>query len=72
MNPKKSAILAIKNHTHYESNITNQEELLGIEIQEKYSYLGVIINNRGEINLKEQKVNNRIQYLQRKTYFLTT
>ena len=72
MNPKKSAILAIKNHKHYESKITNKEELLGIEIQEKYSYLGVIINNRGEINLKEQKVNNRIQYLQRKTYFLTT
>jgi hypothetical protein len=31
---------------------------------------GVIINTKGEINIKEQKVANRTQYLQRKIYWM--
>ena len=46
INPKKSNIMAIKGHKHYDEFL-NITKLRGIEIKDKYLYLGVWINNKG-------------------------
>ena len=43
--------------------IENQKEIMGIEIQESYRYLGVIIDYKGNIEKQLTKINQRANYL---------
>ena len=60
INPKKSAIFAVKNH----DKLTKREfDLRDIPIVSEYCYLGVTIDNRGSIAPHVDRVKRRSAYL---------
>lgn len=61
INPKKSSIIPIKNHTRL-SELT-ETDLHQIPITNEYCYLGILINSMGSVSPQFSKIMQRSSYL---------
>ena len=59
VNPKKSAIFCVKNHT----KLGSEMNLFGIPVVREYCYLGVTVNDSGSIIPHLNRVEQRSSYL---------
>ena len=65
INPKKSAILLVKGHEKLETDVC------GIQIQERYKYLGINIDNKGSIAPHLKLTKQRSNYLRSHMRYFT-
>lgn len=67
INAKKSAFMKLGDHKDLKG-IEHNAEMKQIPLVKEYQYLGVLINNRGNLNGHVEKIKGRAKYLIKTLY----